>query len=71
MTAAVPLIHAVSVAGVTGIIVQQTGESEGSGWREWEEGTAGKKSLEMKDKGSRLDLTRGGRSWKSRPRNEI
>lgn len=29
MTAAVPLIHAFTVAMVTGIIVEQTGESEG------------------------------------------
>ena len=30
MTAAVPLIHAVTVARMTGIMVEQTGESEGS-----------------------------------------
>lgn len=30
MTAAVPLIHAANVAMVTGIMVKQTGESEGS-----------------------------------------
>lgn len=30
MTAAVPLIHAFTVAMVTGIMVEQTGESEGS-----------------------------------------
>lgn len=33
MTAAVPLIHAFTVAMVTGIIVEQTGESEGKGRR--------------------------------------
>ena len=39
MTAAVPLIHAATVAMVTGIMVQQTGESEGSERREsWEKG---------------------------------
>lgn len=30
MTAAVPLIHAFTLAGVTGIMVEQTGESEGN-----------------------------------------
>lgn len=39
MTAAVPLIHAATVAMVTGIMVEQTGESEGStGWEKWEKG---------------------------------
>lgn len=39
MTAAVPLIHAVTVAVVTGIMVEQTGEPEGSEGRErWQRG---------------------------------
>lgn len=39
MTAAVPLIHAFSVAMVTGIMVEQAGESEGSRGKEmWQKG---------------------------------
>lgn len=39
MTAAVPLIHAVTVAMVAGIMVEQLGVSEGSVAREmWEKG---------------------------------
>ena len=57
MTAAVPLIHAVTVAMVTGIMVEQTGESEGSEGRQmWEKG------LEMERRGP--ELSRGGGHWR-------
>lgn len=54
MTAAVPLIHAATVAMLTGIMVEQTGESEGrEGWG---------RGVEM-DRRPRMSGGGGGGNW--------